>query len=229
MKRAALACLVFATFFITACRDKKEDPTPESDLPLSINLEMSHIVWVGKDSLFGNDGWTGSAILIDFQDKRVQVDSVSLNGTNLKYDSINQQYSSEILDTSKCIWALKGKNGVPDFNYANTVGMPVYTGYDQLPDSIDISKDLVVPLSGMVNADNFGISIYSYTGVFATSSFMQAGTSSFTFKSSEFSNFQKGEYAYLTVGIYRENDQHIGNTSFFLHNSLITYKVVKFY
>jgi hypothetical protein len=222
--------LIFSiTLFITACWNKKNDPVPESDYPLSINLEMMHHVWVGKDSMLGVNGWSGSAILIDFQDKRVQVDSVSLNGTNLKYDTINEQYSAEIKDTSKCVWALKGKNGVPDFNYTNPVGMPVYTGYDQLPDSIDISKDLVIPLTGIVNADNFAITLYSFTGAVATSNFKQAGVPSYTFKSAEFSNFQKGDYAYMYVAVIRENDQHIGNASFFLHNTVVTYKVVSIY
>ncbi|HET6227894.1 MAG TPA: hypothetical protein VFF27_16535 [Bacteroidia bacterium] len=230
MKKVGLVTLVFAILFVTACRPKKDDPTPENDYFTSVNLEMSHHVWVGKDSAYGVNGWSGSAILIDRFNKQVQIDSVSLNGTNLKYDTLNHQYSSEIIDTSKCVWAMKGKNGVPDFNYINTVGMPVYTGYDLLPDSIDISQDLVIPCIGMTNADNFAISILSFTGTQVTSSFVNIGPSSFTFKSSQLSNFQKGDYAFLSMLVIRENDtQSVPTASFFLHNSFVAFKMVRIY
>jgi len=230
MKKLSPFLFLTLLFIASACGHKKDDPQPDTtnDPVFSINLQMARSVFVNHDSLFYLPADTmGIASFIDEKANHYHVNSVSLNGIVLGIDTVDNDYRSHISDLSKCVWSVKGKDGIPDFDYSNTNGMPDYTGYNLLPDSIDHTKNLTIQLTGITNATNFAISLTSFQGN-VTSDVVDASTPSITFSAAQLARLQLGG-CFIAVSVYNDNTQMVNGHYFFLTNSLSSFKWITIY
>jgi hypothetical protein len=83
----------------------------------------------------------------------VKVDSVGLNGRIFKFSNYSYQDSTYGNTYPQGVWRIKGLNGIPSFTYTATTPIPTYAGYGSLPDTIHISQNAVVPITGVSGSD----------------------------------------------------------------------------
>ena len=79
----------------------------------------------------------------------ISIDSVTLNDTILGFqpDGFYRSYSTYKHPPFR--WTVKGKNGIPSFTYKDTSSVPLFNGYNLLPDSSSLNNDLNIPITNM--------------------------------------------------------------------------------
>jgi len=235
MKKQAFTLLLISSIFIFSCHNKKYDPTPSEDPTTPITstdtvgiLQIATLKSADSFPPFGDTTMVG-AIFYDEKKNLQPVNSVSLNGINLDYNSTDTTYESDaIKDFSKFNWSIKGKGNIPDFDYNNTAPTPEYTGFALLPDSIDRSKNLTISLTGIKNATNLFVYIYTNNSNADEPGLLDANVKSVTFSAAELSQLETG-YGFIAVGVYNFNPQVFGGKKFIFSNEVSTYKTITVY
>jgi hypothetical protein len=227
---------IFLFFSYSCKKEKSPDPaTPAANQTISgydgiLTAALSQNIYNGAlmpypaamgDAWFGNTPSTAYAV-----QNFVMVDSVSLNGTYFKFGTFyyrDTTYSIPNLPPVK--WRIAGAHGIPSFTYVNTTTMPVYTGYASLPDSINHTQNLSIPLTGISNANVVSVSIIDSLGhsVFANNITTASIAASYTV--ANLSTLVPCTYGYLTVCVRNENPQAIAGKNFRFDNA---YQVTNF-
>lgn len=94
----------------------------------------------------------------------IEAGTVSMNGVSLKQYSPNPiRYS----DTTNTIpfpiqnWVISGSSQVPAFTFTNNDSVPIYTGYNLIPDTILKATGFSLPFTGLSGCDEFQLYIAS--------------------------------------------------------------------
>lgn len=109
--------------------------------------------------------------------------NVSCNGDSLrKSTGINPIYINYDTSTPNppFNWVVQGSVDVPGFTYKNCKVSPSYSGYNLLPDTINMNQDLVIRLEGVSDVD----AIYAEIGGYSTPKILLSSTNTFTVSSS---------------------------------------------
>lgn len=89
---------------------------------------------------------------IDFSNAtHITVDSVFINNSFCTLDTFNNVYDNTT--DSLCNWRIVGNNGIHSFNFTKNNGMPIYNNYNLLPDTIDHTTTISLPIH-ITNADD---------------------------------------------------------------------------
>lgn len=165
MKNLIRVVSLLSIITIAACqKDKLEAPVlPEASDVVEAPIDSSHIsghfrvvstYLIENDSvLIPNDTVTS----VEFNDAgsgpKLSVNAVSVNGVPLPYDPNRQGYTTPFYINSieAANWNVKGNTIIPDFNYINQRGMPVYELFKFIPNTIDRKKDFIFPMTGALN------------------------------------------------------------------------------
>lgn len=118
----------------------------------------------------------------------VKVNSVSLNGTTLKFNSSYYIDSTGTISLPPITWVVNGANGIPSFTYVDTTTLGTYTGYSSLPDTIFRNQTTTINVTGVANAGRMYVMINDGTTTFANGT--SNGTISSTFSISNLSPLQ---------------------------------------
>jgi hypothetical protein len=130
----------------------------------------------------------------------VNAGTVSYNGTQLKKSSSFYSDTTHLINIhqSGAIWNVAGSADVPTFTFAVTPSYPSFTGNVNLPDSISLSNNLTINLTGVSNC-NSGIGVTLSDGVnYKTKSIIVPSTTC-SFSSAELSAFSPTTNAYIIV------------------------------
>jgi len=118
----------------------------------NINLSPNnpHIVYTNYAA---NAVFNSSPLPINFYNvPHLAVDSVFFNNTFCPIDTFDNSYNSGSAD-SLCNWRIVGNNSIHSFNFTKNNGMAIYTGYNLLPDTIDHTQPITLPIH-IANADD---------------------------------------------------------------------------
>jgi len=152
----------------------------------------------------------------------VKVNSVSLNGTILKFNSSSYSDTTGYITLPPITWAVNGANGIPSFTYTNSNPLAAYTGYNSLPDTIFRNQNITINMTGVTNADKMSILINDGTATFATGN--SNSTTSATFSVSSMAQLQASAAGTLYVILENDFIQTIGGKP---AASSYTYQVTK--
>jgi hypothetical protein len=141
----------------------------------------------------------------------IQVDTVNVNGVNLKYDSANSKYMDSTYSFGSTvtplppIYQIKGKNGFPSFSFTDNGPYPDYTGQSQLPGTIDHTQSLSITMTGLSNFSSMTVMIGDGNGNFAYK-YYTVTPSIVTFTTTDLAQFTPSTNGYLSV--YLSNSKY---------------------
>ena len=142
------------------------------------------------------------------QSTAVKVNSLSLNGTILKFNSISYIDTTGTISLPPITWIANGANGIPSFTYTNSNTLATYTGYNSLPDTIFRNQNITINITGVANADQMDVMINDGTANFANGN--SNATTSSTFSISSLSKLQATNTGTLYVELANYYDQTVG-------------------
>jgi len=225
MKKTIALFLIASISFIGAC---KKDKITEPETPVKLVDGGSFSVTMKKDVGPNplKDVIIASAFFYDDPNatNSLKVDCVMVNRFGLYYDSSINMYVypyDKIKDVTTVQWEVVGNNGVPSFTSKNRPGVPVYTDYGTIPDSISPSKDFTFKFEGFSNADIFQVSIEDIAG--KQMAVQAVGTqTSVTFSAAQLALFDSN----ATIEVIFENNhyENFGGKRFFFKNEIKYYK-----
>ncbi|HXU26786.1 MAG TPA: hypothetical protein VN698_06105 [Bacteroidia bacterium] len=108
---------------------------------------------------FCNAFFSSSPQTVNNYTTSVSMDSVLFNNVPLTFDTNFIQYysNSPHINGSLFTWHVAGKNGIHSFTFSNN-SVPVYTNYNLLPDTLDHTKALTLPIH-ITNLDTILVSL----------------------------------------------------------------------
>lgn len=130
----------------------------------------------------------------------VNAGTVTYNGTQLKKSTNLYSDTTHLINIhqSGAVWNVAGSADVPTFTFAVTPSYPSFTGNVNLPDSISLSSNLTINLTGVSNC-NSGIGVTLSDGVnYKTKSIIVPSTTC-SFSSAELSAFSTTPNAYIII------------------------------
>ena len=227
--------------FIAACKkDKIENsPVPYGDdviASLDSNqvsgfLRVSDTIRIENDTILIPLDTTVKAEFFDLGDlsnpNPVFINSLSVNGATVPHSNFIGYFSSLPGKTIiPAIWDVKGTSIIPDFTFTNLKGMPFYN-YRLLPDSIDCSKDYVVPLNGFSNTKYLYYFIHDNVSKSSMIGTPPGDSKSITFAHQSLSQFAKSSNASFEIRIENMNYQTLGGKTFAFANEIILLKKIR--
>jgi hypothetical protein len=229
MKNVLVKLSFIVLIIFCSCKKEKNDPpVTNTPIPVADNGILSKTTeqeteadtlknLMDEGGLAFFYGGNGSAF--------VSVDSVSINNVYLQFSSDHYETLSAT-GLSAPNWHVKGNNGIPSFDFTNTNGMPSYNGYALIPDSINHTQSITIPISGIINATHAIITINDGWG-HSVNHEVNVTANSISFTSAELAAFQSNLYSYLYIVLYNENIQNFGGKRFNFQNQYqITKRVV---
>ncbi len=202
MKKLSIVLAALLVLVIFSCKKKEADPAPT---PTPSNayeglLYAQEISFVASGTIMTTSGngngifptggfYNSSAISDGFMGTALNVGTVSLNSVYLKPD--NTSSGTMYTDTTYAVhnaplaWSVSGGNGIPAFTYTYTEARPTYTGWNTLQDTIKLSQNTSVNLTGISGADE--ILIYVIGGSGMVSKIISGTATSVNFTPSELS------------------------------------------
>lgn len=248
MKKLIVVLSAVLALTIFSCKKKEKDPeptTPTTNTPVPNNydglLYSQEISFVSSgtimttsgnsNAIFPTGGFYNSSTISDgFIGTALNVGTVSLNTVSLKPD--NQSSGTFYTDTTYAVfsaplpWSVSGGNGIPAFTYTYTDVRPTYTGWNALQDTIKLSQNTVINLTGIIGADE--ILIYVMSGSGMTSKVVSGTVTSANFSTSDLSSLSASTSAsiwiqcskYSFVGVAGKNFKF--KTSYSIIKSIVT-------
>lgn len=228
---------------IVSCKKKEKDPEPT---PTSTNTnnydgllysqEMSSvysgtIMFTSGNSsaIFPTGGFFNSSTISDaFMGTALNVGTVSLNSISLKPD--NQSSGVIYTDTTSTVfsaplsWSVSGGNGIPAFTYTYTGVRPTYTGWTSLQDTIKLSQNTVINLTGISGADQ--ILIYVMSGSGMASKVISGTATSVSFSTSELSSLSASTSSYIMIQCSKYSIVGLGGKNFKFSTSYSIFKSI---
>jgi hypothetical protein len=237
MKKIVLLLSILSIIILASCR-KQEKEEIEPTIPVD-TLAAKNILGtllfevnksIGKDTNSIVEGTRAHARFHDPYGNPRLINSVSLNGVNLQLNTIEKKYESvAVKDISKCMWSVKGKDSIPDFDYTNNSGLPQYEGYKRLlPDRMDRTKDITLDFSGVKNADHVEVFLIFNNQRIESMAFL-ATTKSITFSSNDLSIFNKGDTPTFYISLYNYHLHTFSGKNFYFTNEMSFDKSVTIY
>jgi hypothetical protein len=231
MKKTLTLLSIASVLLLGACKkDKTTDPEPDTPVtpteePLNGSLTMitqKDISGTMPDYIFATAFFYDNPHATSY----IKVDSVIANNVGLQYQSFTGFYQSTynvITDVTKANWDVRGNNGIPSFTYLNKTGMPVYTGYTAIPNTLNSAKDYTLTLTGLSNTDLFVVMIRDGYGVSLSKSVENAKTTtSVTFTATELQTLDTD--AVIQVTVLNNHYETVGTKRFSIQNEGNYYK-----
>jgi hypothetical protein len=157
----------------TACHDKDKQPEPiiNTDPKLEIGGAMVYSIYhtIYTDTTLNKSNVLAGAFFgEDTSTKYIKVNSVSLDGIDLPYDSLESDYTYYDIpgthNPSSLHWNVNGNNGIPNVDYTNTKGLPVCNWNAFAPNEIDVKKDLNLMFTDLKNTDYIYVTLSDMYG-----------------------------------------------------------------
>jgi hypothetical protein len=155
----------------------------------------------------------------------VTVDSVSANSNDLYL--AGYYYSGNSIGAVPVAWKVVGNNGIPSFTYTCTSAFPVYAGYSSLPDSIDRSMSVTIPINGISGAGKTTVLLSS--GSSYQSATLNPGSTSVTFSQSATSNLNTTSSGRVIVIMEKDDVKALSGKDFNFKTEYQFTKYVKIY
>ncbi|HTA62433.1 MAG TPA: hypothetical protein VK835_08255 [Bacteroidia bacterium] len=86
--------------------------------------------------------------------------SVIVNGHKFALHNGIYQDSTGVTLSSPYQWTIVGNSNIPSFTYTSITPKPSYSGFWQIPDTVNKQQNLTLPLSGASGYDLFEVDIY---------------------------------------------------------------------
>jgi len=162
----------------------------------------------------------------------VSVTSVSLNSKALYlYNPAPGEYIYEDTATSPNLssvsWQIQGSGIIPSFSSAPAINYPSYSGYNLLPDTINIgqSTGTVIHLTGVTGADSLYIQVSSGSTNYSSPNLI-AATTSYTIAQSKLANLPTPGSGQLSVSFEKILVQNVNGKNFVFTKSFQFNKTV---
>lgn len=225
MKKLIIFMACAALFFAACKKDKKDETTPDPEIPATADTAASFNISVFNQIL--NDTTLSAAdsmAVVFFRDTHanfIAVNSVTYNGLNIPYVSTEECYISyDITSLSPSKWIVKGNSVIPDFDYTDNTIPSEYTAYKKLPSSISKTKDFTLTLdkSAFKNTNYIDVYIYDQNDNMISRDILDMNNTYVTFTSAELSVL--GKDATLAVEPFNIHTETInGRTYLFSHST----------
>ncbi len=182
MKKLSFVLAALLVLVIFSCKKKEKDPAPTPTptnaydgllFAQSISLVSSGTIIStsgNSNAIFPTGGFYNSSTITDgFMGTALNVGTVSLNSVSLKPD--NTASGIIYIDTTGIVfnnplsWSVSGGNGIPAFTYTYTETKPTYSGWNTIQDTIKLTQNTVINLTGISGADDILIYVMSGTGM----------------------------------------------------------------
>ena len=141
----------------------------------------------------------------------ISVNSVSLNGTIMKWSGSDYSDTTFSIVCPPGTWVVNGANGIPTFTYTNNDPMPAFSGYASWPDTIYRNQNTTIPMTGVTGAGFITVNIMD--GTTGISQGMPVTASSVSFPISSLSTLTTTTNGTLMVLLDKFNVQTIGGKS----------------
>lgn len=147
--------------------------------------------------------------------------NVSLNGVTFKknYWNADNSYKDSTVASSynpPLNWTVSGSPAISSFSFSSNNPYPSYNGYNAIPDSFDISSNISIPLTGVIDADEiqyyFERTSPSYTNT--TIQTISASSTSLTFNTNDLATIGNSSNVYLVVSLYKNDVQVINGRKY---------------
>jgi hypothetical protein len=163
----------------------------------------------------------------------VLVDTVKLNAAQMKFDTLDNSYHDTLGISSggmgqipyPLTWEVAGNNGIPSFTFTDNGPFPGYSGYNQLPDTIDPAQGFSFQLSGISNSGEITIMAFDGVSKFAFK-INPASSGTITFSASELAGFSSGSTGLIQVSVIKHNTQNVYGKMLDFSSSYTLFKYV---
>jgi hypothetical protein len=232
-----LLSILIAAFIIFSC--KKEEPAPDP-MPVAINTGTPAVTYYGTFNAEKYNYWYGGVSTGNVYQVKVcltatpQTELALLSsGENfgtVKSNNIQLQYLSPIkiyldstgaLSYSAQVSFQHTSAAMGAINYVSPDTFPVYSPSLalQIEDTLDKSKNYVIPLSGLTGYTRVNCNFYQPgNSLLNFSKIADAGLTSVTFNATELSALPSGQDYVLRILLRKINDQTIGGKLFRFEN-----------
>lgn len=223
MKKTLTLLSIASVLLLGACKKEKtpEPETPTDPTEIVLNGSLTMITQKDIDG-FIPDQTLATAFFYETPTSTtyLKVDSVIVNNIGLQNQSFINLYQTpynKLTDVTKANWDVRGNNGIPSFTYSNKKGMPVYTGYNSIPTTINSLKDFTLTLTGLSNTDFFIVTIRDGLGGSLSKTVTDAlTTKSATFTAAELQVFDTD--AIIQVTVMNNHLETVGAKQFSIQN-----------
>jgi hypothetical protein len=146
----------------------------------------------------------------------VTVDSVVLNNVRLNWNNYWYNDPTGSISFPPSTWKVYGNNGIPTFTYTNSDPMPLYTNYNEAPDSINKQTGITILLTGISDYNEATIIISDGTGLsgHTASKIIASGSTSTSFSPADLSNLNSVPYGDYYVILKKNNVQKLSSKDF---------------
>jgi hypothetical protein len=166
-----------------------------------------------------SEGFTGSA---------PDAGTVTINSIITKKTFSSGSYyfgdSTNTLLNSPHYWSVSGANGVPPISYTNTSARPAYTGYSALKDTIKLSQNNVLSLTGISGADEIDINLFGGSGL--ASKNLAGDATNVTFTTADLSSVGTSTNGSIMINVYKNTYQAFGGKNYKFKIGYTLYKQI---
>lgn len=233
MKKTIALFLIASAGFMGSCKkDKTTDPEPETPVTpteetLSGSLTVMSMKYIGSVSIPDMISATAFFYENPTSTNYIKVDCVIVNNVGLTYQSLSKIYQSQtnaLTNVTQANWEVKGNNGIPSFTYQNKTGMPVYSGYGSIPNTISSAKDYNLTLTGLSNTDFYIVTLRDGIGGKITKTQLDPKVTVVTFTAAELAGLDAD--AVIQVTPMNNHMESAGGKTFSIQNQMNYYKDV---